>query len=120
MKLADRVAIPIALDETVREIGPEELDSFTFAKAVVLKPALLGGMDVYRGWIDAAQRHGMQVVLTGAYESGVSTQRVRSEEHTSELQSRGHLVCRLMLEKKKLHNVTGMVQNIVYSTSPRS
>src|SRR5437870_8260559 len=27
--------------------------------------------------------------------------RSRSEEHTSELQSRGHLVCRLLLEKKK-------------------
>src|SRR5207253_5722853 len=27
----------------------------------------------------------------------------RSEEHTSELQSRGHLVCRLLLEKKKKH-----------------
>src|SRR5439155_10890871 len=27
-------------------------------------------------------------------------QDVRSEEHTSELQSRGHLVCRLLLEKK--------------------
>src|SRR5439155_6079968 len=28
----------------------------------------------------------------------------RSEEHTSELQSRGHLVCRLLLEKKKKHS----------------
>src|SRR6266508_6448389 len=28
----------------------------------------------------------------------------RSEEHTSELQSRGHLVCRLLLEKKKQKN----------------
>src|SRR5690625_6985848 len=28
------------------------------------------------------------------------TKRNRSEEHTSELQSRGHLVCRLLLEKK--------------------
>src|SRR5437870_7515246 len=27
---------------------------------------------------------------------------VRSEEHTSELQSRGHLVCRLLLQKKKI------------------
>src|SRR5207253_6404114 len=27
----------------------------------------------------------------------------RSEEHTSELQSRGHLVCRLLLEKKNIH-----------------
>src|SRR6266498_4234798 len=28
----------------------------------------------------------------------------RSEEHTSELQSRPHLVCRLLLEKKKTHH----------------
>src|SRR3712207_8703079 len=28
---------------------------------------------------------------------------VRSEEHTSELQSRQYLVCRLLLEKKKIH-----------------
>src|SRR5690625_5969794 len=28
---------------------------------------------------------------------------LRSEEHTSELQSRGHLVCRLLLEKKKIN-----------------
>src|SRR2546429_6837488 len=33
-----------------------------------------------------------------------STQRTRSEEHTSELQSRLHLVCRLLLEKKKKRN----------------
>src|SRR3712207_7104331 len=31
------------------------------------------------------------------------TIRVRSEEHTSELQSRQYLVCRLLLEKKKNH-----------------
>src|SRR5437870_13873900 len=30
----------------------------------------------------------------------------RSEEHTSELQSRGHLVCRLLLEKKKKKHQT--------------
>src|SRR3989442_11800237 len=29
---------------------------------------------------------------------------IRSEEHTSELQSRPHLVCRLLLEKKKKHS----------------
>src|SRR5207253_6862965 len=35
---------------------------------------------------------------------GLTTMRLpsRSEEHTSELQSRGHLVCRLLLEKKKI------------------
>src|SRR3989442_11341913 len=31
------------------------------------------------------------------------TRSSRSEEHTSELQSRPHLVCRLLLEKKKYH-----------------
>src|SRR5437660_9723442 len=44
----------------------------------------------------------------------------RSEEHTSELQSRGHLVCRLLLEKKKKkkkkikenkNNMTYMIKN---------
>src|SRR5439155_4948048 len=30
---------------------------------------------------------------------------LRSEEHTSELQSRGHLVCRLLLEKKKKQQI---------------
>src|SRR2546425_3084374 len=32
---------------------------------------------------------------------GISFQQVRSEEHTSELQSLAYLVCRLLLEKKK-------------------
>src|SRR5437870_6491034 len=33
---------------------------------------------------------------------------IRSEEHTSELQSRGHLVCRLLLEKKKQLNIDSL------------
>src|SRR5258707_10637180 len=32
---------------------------------------------------------------------------IRSEEHTSELQSRQYLVCRLLLEKKKARNAAG-------------
>src|SRR2546422_4537727 len=35
---------------------------------------------------------------------------VRSEEHTSELQSRLHLVCRLLLEKKKTKNTSQQVR----------
>src|SRR2546422_3753082 len=43
---------------------------------------------------------------------------VRSEEHTSELQSRLHLVCRLLLEKKKKHHLqsTLSVKNTQYSS----
>src|SRR3989442_7752442 len=41
------------------------------------------------------------------FESAVHARRPerRSEEHTSELQSRPHLVCRLLLEKKKNNNI---------------
>src|SRR5438552_9811950 len=36
----------------------------------------------------------------------------RSEEHTSELQSPDHLVCRLLLEKKKNHTTSNHSENI--------
>src|SRR5699024_12694343 len=39
-----------------------------------------------------------------SYEIGGQAQDMRSEEHTSELQSRFDLVCRLLLEKKKYQN----------------
>src|SRR2546422_2951022 len=44
--------------------------------------------------------------------------RVRSEEHTSELQSRLHLVCRLLLEKKKNKKETqdSINQTMIMST----
>src|SRR5690625_6103313 len=41
--------------------------------------------------------------LTRVNAPGSAHRPPRSEEHTSELQSRGHLVCRLLLEKKKEH-----------------
>src|SRR5256884_3408047 len=39
---------------------------------------------------------------------------VRSEEHTSELQSRLHLVCRLLLEKKKKKNQPANVEAVLH------
>src|SRR5690606_32785648 len=41
-----------------------------------------------------------EVTLLGISVSNLARQEVRSEEHTSELQSRENLVCRLLLEKK--------------------
>src|SRR5690348_17758338 len=40
-----------------------------------------------------------------------SSRLMRSEEHTSELQSPVHLVCRLLLEKKKKNNNTTLVSS---------
>src|SRR3712207_7797575 len=43
----------------------------------------------------------------------VKNKEQRSEEHTSELQSRQYLVCRLLLEKKKKkHHRTSLLQNL--------
>src|SRR2546422_3900238 len=51
--------------------------------------------DGYDGWLGFPTA--ARVVISGSACQG----RTRSEEHTSELQSRLHLVCRLLLEKKK-------------------
>src|SRR5690349_23957060 len=62
--------------------------------------------------------HGLQLATdrgiagAGAIEQGVPAfqQRARSEEHTSELQSRRDLVCRLLLEKKKTTSASTCIQ----------
>src|SRR5690625_5733930 len=51
-----------------------------------------------RCWAAAVASMSRSISTTTA---GKRCRRTRSEEHTSELQSRGHLVCRLLLEKKK-------------------
>src|SRR5690625_5923171 len=51
-------------------------------------------VDWYDGAIEPNLENGREYYLA-------QLEIMRSEEHTSELQSRGHLVCRLLLEKKK-------------------
>src|SRR2546422_4322662 len=53
-----------------------------------------------RGAASKRPASGITVMNQAAMTTSVARQR-RSEEHTSELQSRLHLVCRLLLEKKK-------------------
>src|SRR5256884_4530951 len=60
---------------------------------IVLKPLAVGGVTAVSG--------ALITVCTSAGTGTPCTPKVRSEEHTSELQSRLHLVCRLLLEKKK-------------------
>src|SRR5690625_5768773 len=61
-------------------------------------------------WLDAAEEYvefeGLPARICWLgyderHKAGLLFNDLRSEEHTSELQSRGHLVCRLLLEKKK-------------------
>src|SRR5439155_21898181 len=62
----------------------EQVPGVTTILSVLNKPALVS-------W---ANRMGLQGIDTHKYVDEAA----RSEEHTSELQSRGHLVCRLLLE----------------------
>src|SRR2546430_8028285 len=49
----------------------------------------------------AVTREGRPAILVNRFEGPTAETSVRSEEHTSELQSQSNLVCRLLLEKKK-------------------
>src|SRR5690625_5281285 len=57
--------------------------------------SLPGGNTIYSGSAEGQPTHITQVGSPIGMHYGF----IRSEEHTSELQSRGHLVCRLLLEK---------------------
>src|SRR2546425_7944605 len=53
------------------------------------------------------------------FQTPAATSRMRrSEEHTSELQSLAYLVCRLLLEKKKIHNEIASIK-VCPSAAPR-
>src|SRR5437870_1683999 len=81
-RLVDRepVLSPVQLD-LVHWIAAQSLSSVGSTCAALLPPAA-------------------SAAASGSRESPRRAD-TRSEEHTSELQSRGHLVCRLLLEKKK-------------------
>src|SRR2546429_6121907 len=61
------------------------------------------------------RRHGLRVLLGVPEELLLLLKRrpsLRSEEHTSELQSRLHLVCRLLLGKKKLLQLPPVIPSV--------
>src|SRR5437660_9667903 len=63
-----------------------------------------GALVCYTHAVKALQRAGVKLkgdLIIAAVAGEIEKTQWRSEEHTSELQSRGHLVCRLLLEKKK-------------------
>src|SRR5690625_6333469 len=81
------------------------LDIFIDGRKLI--PEIFDGPDIQICLLSAC--HPLKYFITGDVPRSEITERVhtfhdpsaRSEEHTSELQSRGHLVCRLLLEKKK-------------------
>src|SRR5690625_5750111 len=86
------IAAPLSM-----EISPErawwDLQHYTLKVHVDPDSKSIAGSNQVRFKVVSAGTHKMQIDLQEPMQ--------RSEEHTSELQSRGHLVCRLLLEKKK-------------------
>src|SRR5947209_11959167 len=86
---------------------PPRSTLFPYTTLFLSPSARKGGM----GWSDDAAMIS-DCTLSGSIgcrPASISNMMIRSEEHTSELQSRQYLVCRLLLEKKKKNSVPGHV-----------
>jgi O-succinylbenzoate synthase len=72
-QLVREFGVPVALDESLVGMEPEALEGHRYARAVVLKPTLLGGISNTLRMAGRALRLGMMPVVSSAYESGVGT-----------------------------------------------
>src|SRR5688500_19332243 len=68
---------------------------------LVTRHAVVSDDDVRRMLLCKVHQPGRVLCLTDDLEARVAINKIRSEEHTSELQSPCNLVCRLLLEKKE-------------------
>ena len=63
--------VPVALDESLSGVEPGRLEEHRHARAVVLKPALLGGISRTLRFARRASDLGVEPVTSSAYETGV-------------------------------------------------
>src|SRR5207253_4609845 len=90
LTLQAEVARAVANEIQVK-LSPQEHVQLTFSRQV--------DPEAYECYLKG--RYYLNKRTLEGFKRGVEYFQRRSEEHTSELQSRGHLVCRLLLEKKK-------------------
>src|SRR5712664_4780508 len=90
------------------QVGAVDLDAGKAGPARDLLYQGRKGLDIGHGRDRAGVRDPATAGDTGEVDSrrGVARLPARSEEHTSELQSRSDLVCRLLLEKKKKNHIS--------------
>lgn len=72
-RLTRETGIPVALDESLVGMEPEALGEHGYARAIVLKPTLLGGISRTMGLATRARELGITPVMSSAYESGIGT-----------------------------------------------
>src|SRR5256886_13976298 len=95
----------------LEDVGHSQIASYpAHARAAVLEGECGGGS--HDAKIRDSRQHRDQLLAEAVHESRVlliaADVRKRSEEHTSELQSQSNLVCRLLLEKKKIQRAYSM------------
>lgn len=73
-RLAGEYGVRVALDESLAGMEPGCLERHRYARAVVLKPTLLGGVSRTLDFAREAGRLGLVPVVSSAYETGVGTQ----------------------------------------------
>lgn len=68
---AGESGLPLALDESLRDLTPEELTPFDGLKAIIVRPMLLGGFERSMRFARRAHQFGMCAVISSAVESVV-------------------------------------------------
>src|SRR5690606_27523905 len=115
-KAVNRISFQLFEGETLGLVGESGCGKSTLGKAILQLDKATAGTIKYRGK-DITQLHGddlrllrkeIQIIFQDPYSSLNPRIWIRSEEHTSELQSRENLVCRLLLEKKKITNINSI------------
>ena len=70
-RLAASVNVGIALDESILEFSPSELNQWAFASHIVVKPTLVGGLTRGIEFAEAAAALGIRAVASACFESGI-------------------------------------------------
>src|SRR5688572_31275651 len=70
-----------------------------------MAPGIRPGLQPFQPLLDGQKLLSVRGAVRVARQIGTANFVIRSEEHTSELQSQSNLVCRLLLEKKKTNKV---------------
>src|SRR5258708_1365482 len=95
-----------------RMIAARDNDTSAFVIACYSDPGLYAARETTKKAVLGIAECAILTALTLGHRFGV----IRSEEHTSELQSPDHLVCRLLLEKKKKHNPSSAINSLTTPT----